>query len=56
MDSLKSNRDRYNCIDYRKEMMLLGLKRCLADKNLSENEKKILEHEIKKLEKEINMD
>ena len=44
------------CTDYRAEMMLLGLKRRLAQNNLSDTEKQAIEAEIKKIEHEIHLD
>jgi hypothetical protein len=46
----------YTCSDYREEMRLLGLKNRLNEKNLSPTEKQILETEIAKLEKALQMD
>jgi hypothetical protein len=46
----------YTCNDYREEMRLLGLKKRLNDKNLSEIEKQNIEAEITKLEKALQMD
>lgn len=43
-------------MDYRKEMTLFGLKKKLQNDNLSKDEIKILEDEIKKLEKEMELD
>lgn len=45
----------YTCTDYRQEMILLGLKRRLAEAGLDENEKQVLEEQIRKLEAEIGM-
>lgn len=47
---------RYTCTDYRKEMMLAGLKKQLADPNLTAEQKQQLEIEIKRLETEIGLD
>ncbi len=44
------------CTDYREEMILLGLKRRLTQENLSEDEKRALIEEIKKLESTMRMD
>ena len=44
------------CNDYRQEMMLLGLKRRLAREDLSDIEKQAIEAEIKKIEREIQLD
>ena len=44
------------CTDYRSEMMLLGLKRRLAQEDLSDIEKQTIEAEIKKIEHEIHLD
>jgi hypothetical protein len=44
------------CNDYRSEMMLLGLKRRLAQEDLSDPEKQAIEAEIKKIEHDIQLD
>ena len=46
----------YTCGDYRQEMVLLGLKKRLALGGLAPDEKKELEEEIARLEKEMGMD
>jgi hypothetical protein len=45
----------YTCTDYRMEMMLIGLKRRLADPGLHDQEKKELLEQIRKLESEMGM-
>lgn len=45
----------YTCTEYRQEMVLLGLRRRLADPELDQNEKKRLEEEIRKLEADMGM-
>ena len=45
----------YTCTEYREEMILLGLKRRLANQALSDAEKKELMKEIKQLEKQMGM-
>jgi hypothetical protein len=47
---------RYTCNEYRQEMMLAGLRKRLADPNLSESEKKQLEQEIRQLEAEMGLE
>ncbi|MEJ2158555.1 MAG: hypothetical protein P8X96_24790 [Desulfobacteraceae bacterium] len=47
---------KYTCTDYRKEMMLAGLRKQLADPDLSVEQKQQLEFEIKRLESEIGLD
>ncbi len=47
---------KYTCIDYRTEMILLGLNRRLSEENLSEVERNVISDEIKKLESELGMD
>ena len=47
---------RYKCTDYREEMILLALKRRLAQENLSEEEKRAITEEIGKLESAMRMD
>jgi len=46
---------KYTCVDYRSEMILLGLKRRLKENNLSEEERAQTVQEIKELEKEMQM-
>ena len=46
---------KYTCNDYREEMRLLGLKNRLNEKNLSKTEKQIIEAEITKLEKALQL-
>ena len=46
----------YTCTEYRQEMVLLGLKRRLADPALDPSEKKQIEKEIKILEAQMGMD
>ena len=48
-------KNKYTCAEYREEMMLLGLKRRLSDKNLSEEEKQSITREIKKLEAQMDI-
>ena len=47
---------KYTCTEYRQEMILLGLKRRLADPGLSEAEKRSLAERIHQLEQEMGMD
>ncbi|MDX2439364.1 MAG: hypothetical protein QNK40_02315 [Desulfobacterales bacterium] len=46
----------YTCSEYRQEMVLLGLKNRLSNENLSNEEKRNLVEEIKKLETLMCMD
>jgi hypothetical protein len=46
---------KYTCSDYREEMRLLGLKKRLCEKKLSETEKQIIKTEITKLEKALQL-
>ncbi|WP_200907141.1 hypothetical protein [Desulfatitalea tepidiphila] len=46
----------YTCNEYREEMVLVGLRRRLADPTLNPTEKAKLEKEIKKLEVQMGMD
>lgn len=46
---------KYTCQDYRREMMLAGLKKQLAAGGLSEAEKKRIEASIRELEEEIGL-
>ena len=46
---------KYGCSEYRQEMILLGLRKQLADSHLSEAEKKRIKEQIRKLEAEMDM-
>lgn len=46
---------KYTCSEYRQEMVLLGLKRQLADPGLNNDARQRIEEEIRKLEKEMGM-
>jgi uncharacterized membrane protein len=48
-------RPKYTCSDYREEMTLLSLKRRLAREDLSEEEKRAIIEEIKRLEAIMRM-
>ena len=45
----------YTCTEYRQEMVLLSLRRRLADPTLSPSEKKELEAQVRKLEADMGM-
>jgi hypothetical protein len=45
----------YTCVDYREEMILLGLRRRLEDPALSEDEKSVILSRIQELEKSLDM-
>ena len=45
----------YTCQDYRKEMILLGLRNRLNSTELSEEEKQSILTEIRRIEEEIGM-
>ena len=47
---------RYTCSDYREEMILAGLRRQLAQSDLSREEKERLKEQIRRLEAEMGMD
>jgi hypothetical protein len=47
--------NKYTCAEYREEMMLLGLKRRLNDKEITEEERRELCREIERLEAEMNI-
>jgi hypothetical protein len=46
----------YTCVDYRTEMILLGLKRRLQSESLSEKEKDDIRLQIKELEASMGLD
>ncbi|MBR9982025.1 MAG: hypothetical protein KFF50_13435 [Desulfatitalea sp.] len=45
----------YTCTEYRQEMILLGLQRQLADPLLEPPERARIEEQIRKIEKEMDM-
>jgi len=47
---------KYTCNDYREEMRLMGLKKRLHEETLSQAEKQIIEAEINRLEKTLQLD
>lgn len=51
-----SSAGKYTCTEYREEMVLLGLKRRLADPALPEKERQVLKERISRLEQEMGMD
>jgi hypothetical protein len=54
--NLMGDKSNYSCLDYRQEMILLGLKRRLAQKGLSEEERRALIDKIRTLEADMGMD
>lgn len=46
---------KYTCTEYREEMLLLALRRQLSRNGLSEEEKKRISEEIRKLEAKMDM-
>lgn len=48
--------NKYTCNEYREEMILLGLKRQLKSDNLTDDQKKELLEEIRKIEKQMDME
>lgn len=46
---------KYTCSDYREEMRLIGLKKRLNEATLNPKEKQIIEAEIAKLEKALEL-
>ncbi len=46
----------YTCTEYREEMILLGLQKRLASKDLSEPEREELLQEIARVEKQMGLD
>ena len=45
----------YTCMDYRQEMILMGLKRRLEQPDLSEDEKRGLKERIREIESALDM-
>ena len=45
----------YTCTEYRQEMVLLSLRRRLADTTINPSEKKELEAQVRKLEADMGM-
>ncbi len=52
----KIKNNAYGCSDYRKEMILLGLKKRLNDAGLSAKERQAIADEIQRLESETGLD
>ncbi len=52
----KSEDSAYTCSDYRREMILISLKKQLASGNLTGEEKKALEKQVKELEAHTGLD
>ncbi len=46
----------YTCVDYRTEMILLGLRRRLESENLSEEEKNDIRRRIKEIETAMGLE
>ena len=55
-NDMKKNDSKYTCNEYREEMVLLGLNRRLARKDLPEMEKEKIRQEIARLEAVMEMD
>ena len=51
-----TGKTKYTCHDYREEMTLLGLKKQLNRPGLSDEERRQIKEEIRKLEVAIGMD
>lgn len=47
---------RYTCMEYRREMVLLGLKLRLSQESLTEGERKAVLEQVRKLEADMSMD
>ena len=52
---MSNSPSRYTCNEYREEMLLLSLRRRLADPSLPAAEKEALQKEIQELEKQMGM-
>lgn len=50
-----SPRKKYTCSDYREEMRLIGLRKRLRESELSREEKQLIEAEIARLEKALQL-
>jgi hypothetical protein len=46
----------YTCSSYRQEMILAGLRKRLAAEHLSAEEQKVIQEQIRKLEREMGLD
>ncbi|MFW6010935.1 MAG: hypothetical protein ACOC8Q_00320 [Desulfosalsimonas sp.] len=56
MAEKKKTGQAYTCSDYRTEMILLSLKRRLAQDNLSDSERRAVKEEIRRVKVEMGMD
>ena len=52
----KESTGRYTCNEYREEMTLLGLRKRLAQKDITEDERTLLTAEIDVLEAQMGLD
>jgi hypothetical protein len=52
---MKNKKDNYTCLDYRQEMILLGLRKQLNDDCLSDKEQQQVLDQIEKLEEKMGM-
>lgn len=50
------NKPQYTCNEYREEMILLGLQRRLADKTLTDKERRAILDEIRRVEQQMGID
>ncbi len=49
-------KNKYTCVDFRMEMILLGLTKRLHENNLSKEEEIVIRSQIKDIEKELEID
>jgi hypothetical protein len=54
-ERMENQKASYTCMDYRQEMILMGLKRKLEQPDLTEDEKRILIEQIRELESALDM-
>ena len=49
-------KSKYTCGEYRQEMILLGLRKRLANKEITEKERREIQKEIKTLQSQMGLD
>jgi len=52
---MKNKKDNYTCLDYRQEMILLGLRKQLDDECLTDQEQQQILDQIKNMEEKMGM-
>jgi len=56
VQNMSEPKAQYTCMDYRQEMVLLGMKRRLEQETLDEAERKAIQEQVRALEAAMDMD